>query len=88
MLLIKEENKNQLNDLLQNWIKSENIQLSRQATYYEIEAVSANTVKDEAISKLTELTKTEDKISLLANIFRRMPRILIDFPHICIFFIS
>ena len=68
MLLIKEENKKQLNNLLQNWIKSENIHLSRQSTYYEIEANSANTEKDAAISKLTELAKAEDKISLLANI--------------------
>ncbi|RZO13352.1 MAG: hypothetical protein EVB09_10660 [Verrucomicrobiaceae bacterium] len=66
MILIKEECKEQLNDLLKNWIKSENKQLSRQATYYNIEATSTD--PESSLIELKELTQTEDKISLLSNI--------------------
>jgi len=66
MLLLKDQSKEQLSTILHNWIKSENAYLSRQATYYNIEATSAET--ETAIIKLRELAKEEDKISLLANI--------------------
>ena len=66
MLLLKDDIKDQINNLLQNWIKSKDNHLSRQATYYNIEATSTET--ESALIELKELTKTEDKISLLANI--------------------
>ena len=66
LILLKDDATEPLNNLLQSWIKSENKILSRQATYYEIEATSTDT--EASLIKLKELTKEEDKISLLANI--------------------
>lgn len=66
MLLLKDDSKEQLNNLLQGWIKSEDTQLSRLATYYNIRATSTET--ESSLVELKELTKTEDKISLLSSI--------------------
>ena len=67
LILLKDDATEPLNNLLQNWIKSENKILSRQATYYIIEA-TASKDPETALAKLNGLATEEDKISLLSNI--------------------